>query len=64
MKKKDLEKEIAKLETLTDHLTTELGYVDHLMRLVGFSNGLETVKITAKELYEIETKENNTDSSI
>lgn len=59
MKKTDLQKKIARLETLCDHLLTELGYVDNLMRLVGFSGGLETVKLTAKELYEIEKKENS-----
>ncbi len=61
MKKVDLQKKIARLETLCDHLVTELGYVDHLMRLVGFAGGLETVKLTAKELYEIERRENNSD---
>lgn len=58
MKKAELEKEIARLETVCDHLMTEIGYVDHLMRLVGFAGGIETVKATAKELYEIEKKEN------
>ena len=58
MKKAELEKEIARLETVCDHLMTEIGYVDHLMRLVGFAAGIETVKATAKELYEIEKKEN------
>lgn len=54
MKKADLEKKIARLESINDHLLTELGYLDNLMRLVGFSNGLETVKLTARELYEAE----------
>lgn len=53
MTKKDLVKKIARLESVNDHLLTELGYIDHLMRLVGFSGGLETVKLTAKELYAI-----------
>jgi len=57
MKKIDLLKKIARLESSNDHLLTELGYVDHLMRLVGFSKGLETVKITAQELYETECEE-------
>lgn len=57
MTKKDLIKKVAQLETLNDHLLTELGYVDHLMRLVGFSGGLETVKVTAQELYETEKEE-------
>jgi len=57
MKKVELETKIARLETICDHLLTEVGYVDHLMRLVGFAAGLETVKATAKELYEIEKRE-------
>ncbi|CUI17608.1 hypothetical protein PNK_2004 [Candidatus Protochlamydia naegleriophila] len=62
MKKADLLKKVAYLESLNDHLLTELGYVDHLMRLVGFAGGLETVKLTARELYETE-HENNADLS-
>jgi hypothetical protein len=62
MKKTDLLKKVAYLESLNDHLLTELGYVDNLMRLVGFAGGLETVKVTAKELYESE-QENNADFS-
>lgn len=54
MSKKDLIKKIAQLESLNDHLTTELSYIDQLMRLVGFAGGIETVKLTAKELYESE----------
>jgi hypothetical protein len=54
MTKKDLLKKVAHLESLNDYILTELGYVDHLMRLVGFSGGLETVKLTARELYEAE----------
>lgn len=50
MTKKDLLKKLAQMESINDHLLTELGYVDHLMRLVGFAGGLETVKLTAKEL--------------
>ncbi len=55
--KKDLLKRVAYLESLNDHLLTELGYVDHLMRLVGFAGGLETVKLTAHELYEAEKED-------
>lgn len=54
MTKKDLLKKIAYLESVNDHLITELGYLDNLMRLVGFAGGLETVKLTAEELYESE----------
>lgn len=52
MTKKELEKQVAYLESLNDHLLTEISYADQLMRLVGFSNGLETIKATAIELHE------------
>lgn len=48
--KEQLLKKMAQLESMNDQLLTELSYVDHLMRSVGFSNGLETVKATAIEL--------------
>lgn len=59
MKKTDLLKKVARLESINDQLSTELSYVDQLMRMVGFSNGLETVKLTAKELYDAESNEND-----
>lgn len=52
MTKAQLLKKIAILESLNDHLSTEVTYIDQLMRLVGFSNGLETVKSTAQEIVE------------
>ncbi len=51
--KKLLEK-IAHLEFVNDQITTELQYVDTLLRSIGFSEGLKTVKTAAKELYEEE----------
>jgi hypothetical protein len=50
MTKAQLQKKIALLESINDQLTTEVSYVDHLMRLVGFTEGLATVKATAKEI--------------
>jgi len=52
MNKAQLLKKIARLETINDHLNSEVKYVDRLMRLIGFSEGLATVKATAKELLE------------
>lgn len=52
MNKKDLFKKLALLETVQDQLLTELGAIDHLMRLIGFSDGLRTVKATAAEIYQ------------
>jgi hypothetical protein len=52
MTKSQLLKKIAVLESLNDQLSTEVNYVDHLMRLVGFSGGIATVKATAQEIIE------------
>ena len=51
--KKVLEK-IAYLEFVNDQLSAELQYVDKLLRSVGFTDGLSTVKQAAKELFEEE----------
>ena len=50
VKNEKLLKKIAQLESVNDHLLTEVTYVDTLMRLVGFTNGLQTVKATALEI--------------
>lgn len=50
MTKAQLLKKIAYLESVNDQLSTEVVYVDHLMRLIGFSEGLLTVKATAQEI--------------
>lgn len=57
MTKKDLLKEVARLESLNDYLQSDLSYIDQLMRLVGFAGGLETVKATALELQKIESED-------
>ena len=50
MTKAQLLKKIALLESVNDQLSAEVSYVDHLMRLLGFSQGLLTVKATAQEI--------------
>ena len=60
MKKATILKKIAQLESINDHLLSELGYADHLMRLVGFSCGLQTVKATARELHSIDASNSKT----
>ena len=50
MTKTQLLRKIALLESINDQLSTEVVYVDHLMRLLGFSGGLATVKETANEI--------------
>ena len=52
MTKTELERKIAGLESINDQLVSELAYVDKLMRDIGFSHGLETVKATAEEIHE------------
>ncbi len=52
MTKTQLLRKIAVLESINDQLSTEVSYVDHLMRMVGFAGGLETIKATAKEIIE------------
>lgn len=52
MTKAQLLKKIAQLESINDHLATEVSYVDHLMKLIGFPGGLSTIKATAEEIIE------------
>jgi hypothetical protein len=52
MTKAQLLKKIAVLESVNDQLMTEVSYVDDLMRMIGFSDGLRTVKATAQEIVE------------
>jgi hypothetical protein len=48
----DLVKKLAKLEFINDQLVTELAFLDQLMRKVGFTEGLESLKMTAQEIFE------------
>lgn len=50
MTKAQLLKKIALLESINDQLSTEISYVDYLMKMVGFSQGLITIKATAEEM--------------
>ena len=50
MTKLQLLKKIAVLESVNDQLITEVTHIDHLLRLVGFTNGLETAKLTAEAI--------------
>lgn len=47
---KELQNRLARLESFNDHLQSELDYLDKLMRALGFSKGLETIKATAREM--------------
>ncbi len=50
MENSELQQKLAVLESVNDQLMAELSYVDNLLRSVGFSNGLESVKGVAAEL--------------
>lgn len=56
MIKLKLEKKIALLESINDQLSTEINYLDQLMRCVGFSHGLTTIKATAQEIIKRKNK--------
>jgi hypothetical protein len=52
MENSDLKKNIALLESMNDQLMAEIAYIDDLMKTIGFTEGLKTVKATAEELYD------------
>lgn len=56
---KALEKKVAYLEFMNDQLSTELRYVDNLLRVIGFPDGLETIKSAAEEVIEEEEEFND-----
>lgn len=45
-----LKQKIAHLESLNDHLDAEMCYIDKLMKMIGFSGGVDTIKATANEI--------------
>ena len=57
MSSKELQYKIAYLESINDHLQTEMDTIDQLMRLVGFSGGIATVKATAEEILRLNEEE-------
>jgi len=58
MDSKILEKKLAYMEFVNDQLATELRYVDNLLRVIGFPEGLETIKSAAEEVIEEEEEFN------
>jgi len=56
MADKVLSKKIAELEFQHDQLLAELQYVDRLLRAVGFTDGLRTIKATALDLLDNEER--------
>lgn len=52
MTREQMLKKISELESINDQLQAEIRYLDHLLRDVGFENGLKTLKFAAQELLE------------
>ncbi len=52
MQQNSPEKKIAYLEFVNDQLISEIQYVDRLLRLIGFPDGLDTIKSAAAEVIE------------
>lgn len=50
MDRKSLMQKIAYLEFAEEKMIMELTYVDNLLRIIGFQDGIETMKIAALEL--------------
>lgn len=57
MTKKELQKRIAQMESYVDQVETEMAYVDSLLHLVGFADGLKSLKSAAMELLNRTEKE-------
>lgn len=52
MNQKNLEKKIASLEFANDQLLSELTHIDQLLKLIGFPEGLSTIKAAAQHILE------------
>lgn len=52
MSKKELIKEIARLESINDQIVSEFEYLNKLSKKLGFQDGLKTLKEAALELLE------------
>jgi hypothetical protein len=50
MNENDYKKKIAKLETINDQLQAEFNHLEHLLKKVGFEEGIKSLKDAAKEL--------------
>lgn len=56
MKRQNLLKKLAKLESINDQLSAEIHYLEKLTRALGFSEGLKTLKAAALEMLEADKK--------
>jgi len=56
MKKENLLKKLAKLETINDQLSAEIHYLEKITRALGFAEGLKTLKAAALEMLAADQK--------
>ena len=54
MEQQQLLQKIAYLEFVNDQLVSEIDYVDSLLKIIGFPDGLETIKSAAQEVIDEE----------
>lgn len=57
MHSSDLVKKLAELESINDQLQAELRELDRMMKELGFPDGLQTLKVAAKEVLEDEHRD-------
>lgn len=57
MSERNLRGRIAHLEMVNDQISAEISDVDRLLRDVGFPHGLESVKVVAEEIIELQDDE-------
>ena len=57
MNHKDIIKRIAQLEFIHDQLSAEIITLDKLLRSVGFPEGIKSAKEVAREILEVEGRE-------
>lgn len=62
MEEENLVRKVAQLESYNDQLVSELKYIDNLLMQIGFPEGIETLKIAATELKELQSKDLPPDS--
>jgi len=56
MQMEKLLRKLSHLEFVNDQIATELHQIDTLLRAIGFSDGLKSVKNAAREIYDQEQK--------
>jgi hypothetical protein len=59
MDENNYKKKIAKLESINDQLQAEFNHLNHLLKKVGFEDGIKSLKEAAKELLDNKKEELN-----